>query len=165
VQDILRSAENGLDPAMLRVSMVLVAGTLIGVAVLIYLLCRSKPATTLAPLPRPHLSAGKWAELFARVERVVATTRAELPQAVGHEVERLTVIMDKWAPRMLGSYHQFEPGRVSSGTGPIFIFVGSVYQNCELHGLEFDDEIRTTYLHELGHHLGLSEVELTDRGL
>lgn len=29
----------------------------------------------------------------------------------------------------------------------------------------YREEVRTTYLHELGHYLGLSEEELTDRGL
>jgi len=30
---------------------------------------------------------------------------------------------------------------------------------------KFRDEVQTTYLHELGHYLGLDEDELTKRGL
>jgi predicted Zn-dependent protease with MMP-like domain len=164
VQDIIRSPQNTLDPSMLWVSVILIASTLIGMAVFIYFVSRTRQSTVTS-LPRPHLSATKWAELFERAEQVIATARLELPEPVAREAERVAVIVDKWAPRMLGCYHQFEPGRVSSSAGPIFVFVGSVYQNCELNGLEFDDEIRTTYLHELGHHLGLSESELTERGL
>jgi predicted Zn-dependent protease with MMP-like domain len=31
--------------------------------------------------------------------------------------------------------------------------------------IRFEDKVRITYLHELGHHLGLDEDDLEERGL
>ena len=47
----------------------------------------------------------------------------------------------------------------------IILFLENLWDFAE--GVEemFRDEIHTTYLHELGHYLGLDEDELTERGL
>jgi len=110
-----------------------------------------------------------WEDLFARAERVVARTMRSLPRPVRAEAEKVSTLLEKWpAPEhgdFLGLFEGFEPDRVSAGGGPIFIFLGPVFEWCEEEGIDFEQEVRITYLHELGHHLGLDEDDLEERGL
>lgn len=47
----------------------------------------------------------------------------------------------------------------------IILFLENLWDFAEGDGEIFRDEVHTTYLHELGHYLGLDEDELTERGL
>jgi predicted Zn-dependent protease with MMP-like domain len=47
----------------------------------------------------------------------------------------------------------------------IILFLDTIWDMVEGDRDEFVFEVRTTYLHELGHYLGLDEDDLTDRGL
>lgn len=47
----------------------------------------------------------------------------------------------------------------------IFIYVGNLWAASGRHLCTFKEEVRTTFLHELGHFLGLDENEVTERGL
>ena len=47
----------------------------------------------------------------------------------------------------------------------IILFLENLWDFSEEDEEIFCDEVHTTYLHELGHYLGLDEDELTDRGL
>lgn len=47
----------------------------------------------------------------------------------------------------------------------IILFLGNIWEMVEGDDREFQYEVRTTYLHELGHYLGLSEIDLDERGL
>ena len=47
----------------------------------------------------------------------------------------------------------------------IILFLENIWGLVETDEKHFCDEVRTTYLHELGHYLGLDEEELTERGL
>lgn len=47
----------------------------------------------------------------------------------------------------------------------IILFIGNIWEMVEGDEKEFQGEVRTTYLHELGHYLGLSEIDLDERGL
>lgn len=47
----------------------------------------------------------------------------------------------------------------------IILFLENILDQAEGDGNVFRDEIRTTFLHELGHFLGLDEDDLTERGL
>ena len=47
----------------------------------------------------------------------------------------------------------------------IILFLENLWDFAEGDGKIFRDEVHTTYLHELGHYLGLDEDELTERGL
>ena len=66
---------------------------------------------------------------------------------------------------MLGQFHGFEENHISETLGPIFIFVGPIFELCRDESIPFEDEVRLTYLHELGHFMGLDESDLEDRGL
>ena len=47
----------------------------------------------------------------------------------------------------------------------IILFLENIWDVAETNDKRFCDEVRTTFLHELGHDLGLCEDELTNRGL
>ena len=47
----------------------------------------------------------------------------------------------------------------------IILFLENIWEQAEGDEESFRDEVHTTYLHELGHYLGLDEDELTERGL
>jgi len=47
----------------------------------------------------------------------------------------------------------------------IMLFLDNLWDEAEQDEGWFVEEVRTTYLHELGHYLGLDEDELTERGL
>lgn len=47
----------------------------------------------------------------------------------------------------------------------IILFLDNLWDQAERDEDWFLDEIHTTYLHELGHYLGLDEDDLTERGL
>ena len=47
----------------------------------------------------------------------------------------------------------------------IILFLDNLWDQAEQDEDWFLDEIHTTYLHELGHYLGLDEDDLTERGL
>lgn len=47
----------------------------------------------------------------------------------------------------------------------IILFLETLWDFAEADEERYRDEIRTTYLHELGHYLGLDEIDLEQRGL
>jgi predicted Zn-dependent protease with MMP-like domain len=47
----------------------------------------------------------------------------------------------------------------------IILFLENLWDFAEADEEIYRDEIRTTYLHELGHYLGLDEIDLEERGL
>lgn len=47
----------------------------------------------------------------------------------------------------------------------IILFLDNLWDQAEQEEDWFLDEVHTTYLHELGHYLGLNEDDLTERGL
>lgn len=47
----------------------------------------------------------------------------------------------------------------------IILFLDNIWDYVEGDELAYRDEVRTTYLHELGHYLGLDELDLDERGL
>lgn len=109
-----------------------------------------------------------WEEIFAEAERIIAALLESLPVELKREAERVPCLLEKWPPEgdeALGRCMSFEEHVISEAPGPIFLYLGSIYQGCSEAGLEFADEVRITYLHELGHHLGLDEDELARRGL
>ena len=109
-----------------------------------------------------------WDRLYGQVEKVIDRTIESLPGPIRDQARKIQTVLDKWPPdddEMLGQLHGFCPDHVSETLGPLFIFVGPLYLFCEEENLEFEEEVRITYLHELGHFLGLDEDDLADRGL
>lgn len=110
-----------------------------------------------------------WEELFDRADKVIQRTIEKLPGPIREQARAIATLLERWPPDddadLLGQFHGFEPDHLSETLGPIFIYVGPLFHYCRDEELEFEDEVRITYLHELGHHLGLDEEDLDARGL
>lgn len=54
----------------------------------------------------------------------------------------------------------------SPGPPPqIILYLENILEECKEVGTTFEEEVRRTYLHELGHYLGLDEEDLAARDL
>ena len=47
----------------------------------------------------------------------------------------------------------------------IVMWLGNIWEMCEAQEEAYREEVRVTFLHEIGHYLGLDEEDLTQRGL
>jgi predicted Zn-dependent protease with MMP-like domain len=109
-----------------------------------------------------------WERLRARAERALSAAVADLSPEVAAEARQvpclfLPVCEDD--PELLGTYGHFTPGAVSPANGPIILYLETIADYCEDEGADFEEEVRVTFLHELGHHLGWDEGDLEERGL
>jgi len=117
------------------------------------------------PPPEPTLP---WEELFDRADKTIQRTSASLPAPIREHAEKIATLLEKWPPDdpdMLGQFHGFEENHIADTLGPIFIYIGTIHEFCAEEGISFEDEVRITYLHELGHFLGFDESDLDERGL
>lgn len=110
-----------------------------------------------------------WESLFERAEKVVNSVIQSLPAELRERADNIPCLFEKWpdsqlADGTLGTYTGFEHGHVSDQNGPIVLFLGAIYNYCAEED-DFEEEVRMTYLHEFGHHLGMDESDLEDRGL
>ena len=109
-----------------------------------------------------------WKTLQAQAQRVVEATIAQFPPEIRAEAQKVPVLFEeecKEDPDILGTYGHFMPGEVSEANGPIILYLATIANFCDDEGEDFDEEVRLTYLHELGHHLGWDEGDLEERGL
>ena len=112
-----------------------------------------------------------WESRFELADKAIRDVINSLPPEILQKAQSVPFLLEKWPPedwdrlRTLGLYSGFEPGMVSREGGRIFIFIGPPHLLCEREDLNFEKEIRRTYLHELGHHLGLDEGDLEERHL
>ena len=108
-----------------------------------------------------------WAELFETADRTIKEVIADRPPEVRTYSDKVSFLLQKWCPhrKNLGMFYNMSPGKISDSNGPIFIYVGQHYLYCRKYNLDFETEIRRTYLHELCHHFGLDENEIQERGL
>lgn len=118
----------------------------------------------------PEIPEEIWDERFAVAKKVVKETVEALPEEVRAEARSVPCIFERWPPEgydrgTLGLYTGWEAGKVSQARGPIHIFVGGHHVMDTEGEADFAVEVRRTYLHELGHHLGLDEGEMEERGL
>ena len=123
-----------------------------------------------APERPPDSPDLPWEVLFDRADKTIKSTIVTLPAPIREHAEKVATLLEKWPhdesdSDMLGQFHGFEENHISETLGPIFIFIGPIYELCQEENLRFEDEVRLTYLHELGHFLGLDEDELDERGL
>ena len=123
-----------------------------------------------------HLPAWNRLETIAREEvagvlrRLPAELRARA-SAVALRLEPVPgpeLIADGVDGDLLGLFvgPDFE-GEGEHGSLPpqIILFLASLWDFAEAEETFYREEVRTTYLHELGHYLGLDEDDLEERGL
>ena len=115
------------------------------------------------------MTPAHWETITSQAQSVIEATIAELPPDVRAEADKVPVLFQEWNPddhEILGTYGEFAPGEVSVANGPIVLYLGAREEFCDdEEGEDFSTEVRLTYLHELGHHLGWDEGDLEARGL
>jgi predicted Zn-dependent protease with MMP-like domain len=119
----------------------------------------------------------KWEKLCAVASDEVERTLMALPKPLRERAGQLAVTFER-VPNAGLQADGIEPDTLGLFTGPEFAEEGKVPMPSQIilflenlwdlsGGGEkiFREEVRTTFLHELGHYLGLDEDELTERGL
>jgi len=118
-----------------------------------------------------------WNNLEALALAEVETTLAALPAPLRERAQKLPVTFERRPSDALQT-DGIEPDTLGLFAGPefaeeeavpmppqIILFLENLWDFAEEDEEIFRDEVHTTYLHELGHYLGLDEDELTERGL
>ena len=118
------------------------------------------------------------AELIAyrRVQAVLRRLPPELKEVVSQCSIELVMMADALVeepdlePELLGLFEGRSRMDVETATHPadlprIRLFLDVLWDYAEGNPSIFSEEVRTTLLHELGHYLGLDEVDLIARGL
>lgn len=118
-------------------------------------------------------------ELERIASDVVAATQRKLP----HQIRPLAasvpvhyealpdddVLADGFTDDILGLFTGNPHGTELESTNPappqILLYLENLWDFAEEDVAAFKEEVRLTYLHELGHYLGWDEDELTARGL
>ena len=110
--------------------------------------------------------------------RVVVETLHHLPAELREAARQVPVcfedfpaeelVADGLDPGILGLFvgaprheHIHDPGPPPQ----ILLYLDNILDECEEAGTTFAGEVRRTYLHELGHYLGLDEDALAERDL
>ena len=107
----------------------------------------------------------------------VEATLAALPKPLRERAEKLPVTFER-QPNAGLQADGIEADTLGLFTGPefadeeyvpmppqIILFLENLWDLAGGSEKVFREEVRTTFLHELGHYLGLDEDELTERGL
>jgi predicted Zn-dependent protease with MMP-like domain len=109
-----------------------------------------------------------WDRLERDARRVVEAALRELPRELQAAARAVPCLFQEWneeEPDLLGLYADFSPGEMSEANGPIILYLAAIEDYCRDEGADFEDEVRLTFLHELGHHFGWDEGDLEERGL
>lgn len=119
-----------------------------------------------------------WADLVKLARREVERTLANLPPQLREIAHGLPVLYEKIPgmrhgpgvePDTLGLF--MGPSRAEAGeshgqvSSHIVLFLHNLWDMVDGDPAEFEEEVRITLLHELGHYLGLDEDDLEWRGL
>jgi len=118
--------------------------------------------------------------LTTLARQVVAAAQRRLPPEVREVADAVPVcyeavpnadiIAEGWEPDILGLFVGHEHGgelRFDEAPLPpqILLFLDNLWDYAEGDEAIYRDEVRLTYLHELGHYLGWDEDEVARRGL
>ena len=118
-----------------------------------------------------------WNRLQQLAQAEVEATLRELPAPLREQAEKLPVTLERIPNASLqedgiqedtlGLFtgHEFADGGGEVLPPQIILFLENLWDFAEGDEDLFCDEVHTTFLHELGHFLGLDEDDLTARGL
>ncbi len=109
----------------------------------------------------------------------VTRLRAALPEEIRSAAEGVTVVCqmlpepdllleDEEEGDLLGLFvgeNRFELGSDNPVPPQIYLFLENIWEEADGDPRVFRREVRKTYLHELGHYLGLNEEDLGQRGM
>lgn len=112
-----------------------------------------------------------------RAEAIVREVRAALPEAVRAASDGVAVRLEGRVPRHWLD-EGIEPDSLGLFSGPsmrdadpgdeaplVTLFLDNLWDWCGGDEEAFDDEVERTFLHELGHFLGLEEGDMPERDL
>ena len=120
-----------------------------------------------------------WERLNALALAEVKATLAALPAPLRDRAQALPVTLERH-PNAAHRRDGIEPDTLGLFVGPefadeeitslplppqIILFLENIWDLAEADEESFREEVHTTYLHELGHYLGLDEEDLFERGL
>lgn len=118
-----------------------------------------------------------WEKLCALAASEVEKVLSELPRSLREHAGKLAVTFERQPNEDLQA-DGIEVDTLGLFVGPdfasendvpmppqIILFLENIWDAAETDEKIFCDELRTTFLHELGHYLGLQEDDLTRRGL
>lgn len=113
-----------------------------------------------------------------KARRVVVETLHRLPAELRNAARQVPVcfedrpdgalVNDGLDPDILGLFVGAPRHEHANDPGPppqIILYLENIREECEEAGTGFAEEVRRTYLHELGHYLGLDEDALAERDL
>jgi predicted Zn-dependent protease with MMP-like domain len=120
-----------------------------------------------------------WPELLQMAQAEVSETLSHLPEPLRTRARDLPVTYerepgpalehDRIAPDTLGLFVGEEYAETGQTLAPmpaqIILFLVNLWDYAEGDPDIYREEVQATYLHELGHYLGLGELDLDDRGL
>jgi predicted Zn-dependent protease with MMP-like domain len=120
--------------------------------------------TRLTALARPVVAAA-----LKRLPPEVRAVAEAVPVCY-ESVPNAAIVAEGWEPDILGMFVGHEHGgefRPDEAPLPpqILLFLENLWDYAEGDEDIYRDEVRLTYLHELGHYLGWNEDEVADRGL
>lgn len=120
-----------------------------------------------------------WSLLQTMAESEVDAVLQALSADLGTEARRVSVTFEARPGKALrtdgveadtlglfvgDTFAEFESGTALMPP-QVFLFLQNIWELVEGDELSFREELRTTFLHELGHYLGLDESDLEERGL
>jgi predicted Zn-dependent protease with MMP-like domain len=118
-----------------------------------------------------------WGKLRDVAANEIEATLEELPKPLRERAAKLPVTFEPHpnadlqaegiGPDTLGLFTgaEFADEEIAPMPPQIILFLENLWKFAEGDEDIFCDEVRTTFLHELGHYLGLDENDLTGRGL
>jgi predicted Zn-dependent protease with MMP-like domain len=124
------------------------------------------------------MTASVYRRILRLAEREVKQAQESLSGDLAEKAKILPVIfepcpgkelvLDGVEPDLLGLFSgsSFPEGLADDSAPPtVHVFLENLWEYCEEDEGTFIEEVRITYLHELGHYLGLEENDLERRGL
>lgn len=109
------------------------------------------------------LTEDQWNTLFEEVDKTVCKAIDDLPPEIQQKADAVGCVVDKYTNqagwKMLGCYMRWT-------NGPIVIYVGQIFEDCNQDIEATMKSVRQVYYHELAHAVGdLAEHEVKERGL
>ncbi|MBM3823165.1 MAG: metallopeptidase family protein [Verrucomicrobia bacterium] len=106
--------------------------------------------------------------ILARLPAPLSTPARQLPLVFEPE-PGADLVADGIDPDTLGLFvgvpHNEGPSNDTGLPPQIILYLDNLWAESEGNASRFQEEVRTTFLHELGHYLGLDESDLDERGL
>ena len=106
----------------------------------------------------------------------IEKTRSELPPPLRAALKEVATVLEEFPTpaqeadgvesNQLGLFEGADATDPASPQMPrIVMWLGNIWEMCEAQEEAYREEVRVTFLHEIGHYLGLAEEDLTQRGL